>query len=410
MTGRRLLRALAVVVLPLWVGLFTAATTFPGGTMIPWRPQMVDLVVYRRAGQWLLAGLDPYSLPGALPFVYPPFAVLLAAPMTLVPPSAVEIGWTVANVLVLLAVLYRLELRGWVLSLVTAAAIWFAQPISQTFAFGQVGLLLMGLVYLDLVPGPCWFGRRRLPPGSLTGLAAAVKLTPLLFVVYLLGARRRSAALATAATFAALTATAAALLPAESASFWGRLLHGDTGLGHSIVYYTNQSLVADALRTFGLGRGVTLVALFGAGLLALGGAGAAVLWHRRDPAWAVTLCAVAGLLASPVSWTHHFVWVVPLAVLLVTTRGLPSWFRAVGWLFAGWVAGGPFLRLPGGGDVELRWHLRQNLLASVSLLLGVALLGSAAALGLANHRARMAAQPEHAPRVAQSLPEPVDAP
>ena len=74
-------RGLAVCMPPIVIGLWMAATTFPGGTLTPWRPHMVDLDVYRSAGATLLAGGDFYALPGPLPFLYPPFAALLAVPL-----------------------------------------------------------------------------------------------------------------------------------------------------------------------------------------------------------------------------------------------------------------------------------------------------------------------------------------
>ena len=126
----------------------------------------------------------------------------------------------------------------------------------------------------------------------------------------------------------------------------------------------------------------------------------AARWHRLgDVRLAVVLCGVAGLLASPVSWLHHFVWVVPLAVCLldrapavVRTGGglerseprLPIWVRVLGLVFVGWVIVAPFQRLPNGADVELTWTWSQHLLASVTALLGVAFgLPTATAQGLA---------------------------
>jgi alpha-1,2-mannosyltransferase len=96
----------------------------------------------------------------------------------------------------------------------------------------------------------------------------------------------------------------------------------------------------------------------------------------------VNLCGVAGLLASPVSWLHHFVWVVPLAMTLlerrpIGPRRLPVWFLALGWLFVGWVVVAPFTHLPNGADVELQWSWSQNLLASITAVAGLALLASA---------------------------------
>ena len=112
-----------------------------------------------------------------------------------------------------------------------------------------------------------------------------------------------------------------AIVPRASLEFWTRLAGGDTGLGGSIIYYTNQSVMADVVRIFGLGSGPAIVGLALSAIVALAGVWAATLWHRLgEVRFAVALCGVAGLLASPVSWLHHFVWVVPLAVCLAERR------------------------------------------------------------------------------------------
>jgi alpha-1,2-mannosyltransferase len=376
---RRLLFALAVAALPVLAALYVGATSF-GGTLLPWHPGMVDLGVYRVAGRTLLDGGDIYRLPGALQFLYPPLAAVLAVPLALLPQAAAEIGWTVAGALALLAVVHRCGFRGWALSLVTTAAVFVVAPVSQTLVFGQVGIFLVALVFLDLAPGPRLLrGRRVLPEGVLTGLAAAIKLTPALFVCYLIAVRRWRAAVACAITAAALTLLSVALAPRASIDFWIRLAHGDTGLGHSFIYYTNQSVTADLVRIFGLGRTPAMAALVVSGAVAALGVWTAVRWHRLgDVRLAVVLCGVAGLLASPVSWLHHFVWVVPLSLCLLDRRPAPQrppvWVRVLGLIFVGWVAVAPFTRLPNGADVELSWTWSQHALASTTAVLGVAFL------------------------------------
>jgi alpha-1,2-mannosyltransferase len=166
-------------------------------------------------------------------------------------------------------------------------------------------------------------------------------------------------------------------------------VRGDTGLGHSIIYYTNQSVMADIVRVLGLGPGPSLLGLAAGVAVGVLGVLAAVLWHRLgEVGLAVNLCGVAGLLASPVSWLHHFVWVVPLAVSLVLggsgrPRRLPRSLLVLGWLFVGWVAAAPrgltdeSRRLPNGADKELAWSASEHLVASVTALVGVAFLVAA---------------------------------
>jgi len=383
-------RAALISLLPVVCGLYAAATFF-GGSLIPWRPTMVDLDVYRRAGRLLLEGGDIYNLPGQLPFLYPPFAGLLAVPLALLPSALVQIAWTTAGVLALLAVLHRFGLRGWVLSLVGSATVVLVGSVTETLAFGQLGIFLVALVLLDLTPGPRVLkGSRLLPQGTLTALATAIKLTPGIFLLYLIVTGRRRAWITTVVTGLVVTLVSAVVVPSASITFWGRLAHGDTGLGHSIIYYTNQSVMADVVRIFGLGRDAALVGLVLSALVAALGVWAAAAWDRLDQVrWAVSLCGVAGLLASPVSWLHHFVWIVPLGLCLLqgtllpaenaddetaAPLALPTWFQVLTWLFVGWVVVSPVRRLPNGADVELTWNWHQQAVASVTAVLGIALL------------------------------------
>ena len=378
----RLTRGVAVCVLPVLVALYVAAATF-GGSLIPWHPNMVDLEVYRRAGSVLLANGDFYDLPGPLQFLYPPFAAVLAVPLALLPSTVVQLAWTMAGALALVAILHRFGLQGWRLSGASALAVCVVEPVVQTLAFGQLGIFLVALVVLDLVPGPRVFPRRLLPEGVLTAIATAIKLTPAIFLVYLLTVRKYRAFWAAVITGIAVTLITAAIVPAASYEFWTRLAHGDTGLGHSIIYYTNQSVMADIVRVFRLGAAPMIVGLVLSAFVAAAGVWAAMLWHRLgDVRLAVNLCGVAGLLASPVSWLHHFVWVIPLAMSFlerrrVGPRSLPIWFLALGWLFVGWVVVAPFTDLPNGADVELLWTWSQHLLASITAVLGLALLAAA---------------------------------
>jgi alpha-1,2-mannosyltransferase len=378
----RLARGIGICVLPVLVSLYVGATTFGGGGFIPWRPIMVDLEVYRRAGSVLLASDNFYDLPGPLQFLYPPFAAVLAVPLALLPATVVQLGWTAAGALALVAILHRFGLQSWLLSVASAVAVYVVEPIVQTLAFGQLGIFLVALVVLDLVPGPRVFSRRLLPEGVLTAIASAIKLTPAIFVVYLLLVRKYRAFWVAVITGIAVTLISAAIVPVASYEFWTRLAHGDTGLGHSIIYYTNQSVMADIVRIFGLGRAPAIAGLVLSAVVAVAGMWAAMLWHRLgDVRLAVNLCGVAGLLASPVSWLHHFVWVVPLAMSLLERRrlgprSLPTWFLALGWLFVGWVVVAPFTDLPNGADVELQWSWSQHLLASITAVLGLALLAA----------------------------------
>src|SRR5439155_13505639 len=96
---------------------------------------------------------------------------------------------------------------------IAAVAMWL-EPVDMTLHFGQINLLLLALVLADLALPRRW-------QGIGVGLAAAIKLTPLIFIGYLLLTRRLRAALVATGTFAATVALGFALLPGGSVAFWG---------------------------------------------------------------------------------------------------------------------------------------------------------------------------------------------
>ncbi|WP_243769167.1 glycosyltransferase 87 family protein [Streptomyces cyanogenus] len=297
---------------------------------------MVDLMVYRAEGAAVRAGGDLYALRATaahLPPTYPPFAALLFTPLPLLGTALLRALATAGN-LALLVVFVRLSLKlvgrarvetvWWV----AAAAVW-CEPVWTTLRYGQINLLLAVLVLWDLT---------RRPPGGYDrwtgaglGLAAAVKLTPALFPVFLLatgltarlkgghGERWLRHARGAAVAFTGATLLAAVVLPDDSWRFWTDMVFRADRAGYA-EETANQALrgvVARFLHTPDPGALWTVSAAVVA-VLGLAVAVRAELRGRR--AWAVCACAVTALLISPVSWTHHWVWCVPV-VLLLWTRG-----------------------------------------------------------------------------------------
>jgi alpha-1,2-mannosyltransferase len=199
--------------------------------------------------------------------------------------------------------------RSALIPVAVAAALWL-EPITSTLGYGQINLLIALLVVGDLSRPDGSRGK-----GALIGLAAGVKLTPLIFVPYLFFSRRRRAACVALGTFATTIAAGYAVLPGDSRRFWddGLFLHSRR-VGGSYVP-ANQSLRGLILRldpSLGSGR-ILAVAL----IVALAGVALAVVASRRgDEAMGFSLCALTGLLVSPVSWTHHWTLAVPALLLL----------------------------------------------------------------------------------------------
>ncbi|MET8944324.1 glycosyltransferase 87 family protein [Streptomyces sp. NPDC004542] len=304
-------RLLLLLVLGAAVTVFTAT--------VPLLRGFFDLRVYYGAvSGWVHAGrIYDYRVPGTpYGFTYPPFAALVMLPMALVrlrTAIAASLLLNLAALAVMLRILAGPARRryGWYGWSLAACLLALFEPLRDTFSFGQVNLLLLALVLAD---GRLLAAGRDRWAGAGIGLAAAVKLTPAVFIGLLLLARRwRAAALATAVA-AGATALAARADPGASRFYWTEALW-DTGRVGRLDYVSNQSLQGVLARLGEPGRPVWATAV----LLVL------CVWARRARAavaagdWpgAFALTGLTACLVSPVTWVHHLVWLLPsFAVLL----------------------------------------------------------------------------------------------
>jgi alpha-1,2-mannosyltransferase len=192
-------------------------------------------------------------------------------------------------------------------ALLGAAAAMLTEPVFRTMYLGQVNLLLMALVIGDLSQPE---GRRL--KGAAVGIAAGIKLVPLVFIPYLLLTRRfRAAAVATSA-FAATVILGFVVVPGDSTDWWLHGLFFDDGRTGFVGWGGNQSLRAIITRFAGSINGAAVGWVVAALLVAVVGLTSAVLLDRAGHAMlAILATALVGLLDSPISWDHHWVWVVP---------------------------------------------------------------------------------------------------
>ncbi|MFI1165909.1 glycosyltransferase 87 family protein [Streptomyces sp. NPDC020801] len=345
------------------------------------RVPMPDALVYRAEGAAVVHGRDLYGFTitqGRLPATYPPFAAMLFVPTVWLSVPELKAAFLAGNAL-LLAWLVHLSARlagrraGLpLLCAATAVAVWL-EPVFQTFVFGQINLAIACLVLWDLTRPPGARGK-----GVAVGVATGIKLTPGLFVVYLLlrgRGRSREAVTATAA-FAGTVLVGALVLPAASVDYWTRRLFETNRVGKPwiIANQSLQGLVARALRDPAPGLAWVLPSLAVA---------AAGLWLARrvpEERWGILLTGLTALLVSPISWSHHWVWCVPLIAVLLA-EGRRAWAAVTAVLFTArtmWL-------VPRDGDLDLHLPWWQEPLASPYPLLALALL-AAAALGC--HRRR----------------------
>ena len=293
--------------------------------------RLVDLDVYRNAGRSVLDGRHIYTFlghpPQRLPFTYPPFAALLAVPLATVPFMVAGWIWTVGEVATtaaIAAVAFRPMLRRcgrwWPLALgALAGALQQMLPLRDEIKFGQVDELLVLVCAVD-----CLMLLHRRGGGALIGLACAVKLTPGVFIVYLLVTGRRRAAATAAGVFVAASLLAAGVLPRDSRAFWtDALWHSERLRANDGT--SNQSLRGMWLRAVHDGHSSTLLWAVSAGIVAVVGfRRASVAARAGDELVGVAMTGLLALLLSPVSWIHHFAWVV-LAIAAVAGAGRSRW-------------------------------------------------------------------------------------
>ncbi|WP_082686669.1 mannosyltransferase [Mycobacterium sp. IS-3022] len=308
--------------------------------LVPNGANFVDLHVY-------VGGAGALDHPGALydyvyadqtpdfplPFTYPPFAAVVFYPLHLLPFEFVAFLWQLGIIAALYGVVrisQRLLGAGdrRLAMLWTAVGIWI-EPMRSTFDYGQINVLL-ALAVLGAVYSTRWW-----LSGLLIGLAAGVKLTPAISGLYFVGARRWGAAAFSAVVFFATVGVSVLVVGDETRYYFTQLL-GDADRVGPVGTSFNQSWRGGVSRIIGHDAGYGPAVLVGIAVTAV----LAVLAWRAiggasDRLGAIVIVQLFGLLLSPISWTHHWVWLIPLMMWLLhgpLRRRLGA--RVLGW---GWL-------------------------------------------------------------------------
>jgi alpha-1,2-mannosyltransferase len=248
------------------------------------------------------------------------------------------------------------------------------EPVRSTLAYGQINALLMALITFDcLTRAPRW------PRGIGVGIAAAMKLTPGVFLLFFLLRRDLRSAARAGLSFAACTGAGFALAPHDSLRYWTQIAYQPARVG-GIAYASNQSILGTLAR-FGLSNPARtwlwLVLCLLVAALAVTGMRGAIKTGRVTHA--LLLNAAAGLLISPISWSHHWVWAAPaLLTCLCTTspnRRRPPTFAVLALLT---FAIAPHWLLPSGSGRELHWAWWQQAMGDSYALTALAALTLAA--------------------------------
>jgi len=299
----------------------TDVATHPIDLTLGW----FDLNIYRHAGLIIRHAPDTlytWQFRPGVQYLYTPFAALAFAAGSLLPWALLKWLMTVASLAAMMVTVWAtFGQLGWagrgraaaVLG-VGAVALW-TEPVLRSLQVGQIELLLMALLVWDLCQPE---DRRR--KGIGVGVAAGIKLVPLIFIPYLILAGKARQAMVALAAFAVTAVIGFVALPYDSVKWWltGYFLHAGDFLNISLGSLLNQSLLAMLTRTpAGTGSVTALWLLLAALFGCLGLGAAAVLARTGRPTAGWVTCAVTGVLISPISWDNHWVWIVPVGVLLV---------------------------------------------------------------------------------------------
>jgi alpha-1,2-mannosyltransferase len=340
-TAARSVRVLGPVVLVVAVALYVAAYL-----RWPSLASQVDLLVYRFGAQRVWDGQDLYSVgmtgnATTMLFDYTPFAALCFLPLVGLSQPAVLalglllnvscVGYLVRRMLVAAGITATTHL--WAMTATLVGLIVWLEPVRLSLQLGQINVLIMAIVVADVLTQPS-----RRWTGIGIGVAAGIKLTPALFIVFLLVTGRRREAIVAGLTFIATIAVGFVVLPGDSTEFWLR------GGFHDVRRISSDPLantsLTGLLARLGWATGWETAAAVVFAVLAL--AVAAAMWRRGQPLLAVAIVGMASAAASPFSWSHHWVWFAPLLVHLGVLgfvhrsrmAALAMWMLAA--IFGGW--------------------------------------------------------------------------
>jgi alpha-1,2-mannosyltransferase len=261
-------------------------------------PLATDFGVYLTGARTLLDGGDLYGLRGFTYgfFTYPPFAALFFVPWVALPPLVAQVVWTGGVVACVWGMLQPYLPRATWTTVIVATVVPFTAVVINMAGFGQIGALLTVLVLLDVAA----LQRGARYAGIFTGLAAALKLTPAVFLLWMLAAGWWRAM----------------LFPADSGRFWGTTLWETDRVG-PLEWAGNQSLLGFSLR-IGLERPAAFMVVAAATVLGI--MAAAYTARRAGLWWGALHAGCLMVLITPLAWSHHYTWPLLAGVALAGVR------------------------------------------------------------------------------------------
>lgn len=290
-----------------------------------WTSPHIDLDVYLRGGSDAFSGRDAIydTQDGRLPFTYPPIAALFFGFFTFLPRSGASLALTLLSFAALVGIT-RMWLRASTQSRYLFARTAFTryafvvglsafalllQPVGRTLDLGQINLLLCCVLTFDML-----YARSERTRGLLVGIATGFKLTPGIFIIWFAITRQWRACINACIGFFCTVALGALFLPKSTWKYWTETFFDAERVG-GLAYSGNQSLNGAIWRALGEGgsKAIWLVLVAITSVCCLWFALRAFRKNRR--AESVLIVALWGLLVSPVSWDHHWVWLWPATLV-----------------------------------------------------------------------------------------------
>jgi alpha-1,2-mannosyltransferase len=329
----------------------------------------IDLDVYIRGAAAVMhhQSLHGVDLQGQL-FTYPPFAALFFVPLELL--GNVDARWVltaasiVAYVVVIVVCARRLRMNLAIAGMVGLAGLAL-EPFARNILLGQINLVLLALIVVDCIVVPVRYR------GMLIGVAAGIKILPGAFILFLVLKREWGAVVRCLAAFAVTVGLGAVFAPRDSWQFWSGGFVKLARFGpDAVIRGDNQSLTGAFMRlSRDLSPPAAITLLLSLGVMMLGLVAAKHQIDSGNDVNGLVCIAVGSLLASPVSWTHHWVWAVLALLVLVENR---RWVASA--LIAAVFVVGPMWFAPRGQLLELRHNWWQAAACVSYVLVGLTYL------------------------------------
>lgn len=299
-----------------------------------------DYFVYRDAAWHVLEGIPLYEhqLFEYHWWTYTPFAALFFLPFEFLPTAPDETGadqyiWMAVNFVLLVAIVvrcwqlldYRVTRALVGISTLIAFGCVFLEPVRTTIFYGQVNLLLMWLVLWDYSRGE----HSRIK-GVGIGISAGIKLIPGYFAIYYAALGQWRAAAVALGTSAATLVVGWIFLPSDSWTYWSSTFFDSSRVYDELDHPANQSLRGAMAKIMDHNPAFWQWAPPAVAIAAVSLVIAVRLYRRDERLLSITLVGMSAAVVSPFTWSHHWVWFVPVVVYFMhRARTDPRWWLAV---------------------------------------------------------------------------------